>query len=320
MKRLPALVGAPTSATFPLAGSHARNLPWHLLWRLAICLVGAWLCCCALGAYVAWTLTHPARKVLDVTPTVPYNDVQFASAQDHLNLYGWFLDAGSDKTVIMLHGYRDNRTQGKVPALDVGEGLVAQGYNFLTFDMRDSGESEGSMSTIGVDETRDAEGAIDYIRSLGAPGRHIALLGYSMGAATALLTGPAEPGVQAIIADSSFADLYPYLVDSLPVWSHLPSFPFTPLILSLEPAITGVDPRLADPLAAVPQIKAPILFIHGLADTQIPYSNSQELAAAARNPADQLWLVPGADHTKAFATDPQAYWGHVLPFLASALK
>ncbi|MFI5266562.1 MAG: alpha/beta hydrolase [Chloroflexota bacterium] len=320
MKRLPAMAG-PTGATVPFARARGRRFPWHLLWRASVCLVGAFFLCCAVGAYVAWTLTHPGRKPLDANPSgFNARDVQFQSVVDHLNLSGWFFDAQSDKTVIMVHGYRDNRLEDNVPGLDVARGLVDHGYNFLTFDMRDSGRSDGGVTTIGVYEQRDVLGAIAYVKSLGAPGQHIALLGYSMGAATSLLVAGQDPEVQAVVSDSAFADLYPYLEENLPVWSHLPAFPFTPLILSIEPVITGANPRAAGPVRAVPKIRAPILFIHGLADTQVPYHNSQELMAAAKNSADQLWLVPGADHIKSFKTDPRGYWDHVLPFLASALK
>lgn len=321
MKRLPALAGAPAGASVPLASGRMRTLPWHVLWRAAVCLVIASLCCCALGAYVGWALTHPARKPVDASPVgLTYRDVQFSSEQDHLQLSGWFLDARSDKTIIMVHGYRDNRLQDNVPGLAVAKGLVDRGYNFLMFDLRDSGRSQGSMTTIGVYEQRDVRGAIDFVRSLGGPGRHIGLLGYSMGAATALIVAGQEPGVQAVIADSAFADLYPYLQQNLPVWSHLPAFPFTPLILAIEPAITQANPHLSDPIRWVPKIEAPILFIHGLADSSIPYRNSQQLRAAATNPADQLWLVPGADHVKSFKTDTPGYWSHVLPFLDRALR
>ncbi len=321
MKRLPVVAGAPIGASLPLQGSLPRSFPWHLLWRASVCLMAAFLVCCAIGAYIGWTLSHPGRKPVDATPFgFSYRDVQFASVSDHLKLYGWFLDASSDKTVIMVHGYRDNRLQRTVPALDVARGLVDHGYNFLTFDLRNSGQSEGSLTTIGVQEQRDVLGALSYVKSLGTPGRHIALLGYSMGAATALLVAGQNSEVQAVISDSAFADLYPYLEENLPVWSHLPALPFTPLILGLEPVITGVDPRLAGPVRAVPLIQAPILFIHGLADSQVPYRNSQALLAAARNAADQLWLVPGADHVKSFKMDPRGYWDHVLPFLASALR
>ena len=321
MKRLPALAGVPTGAFLPLARRHARAAPWRLLWRAAMCLAGALLFCCALGSYVGWTLIHPSRKAINAVPTgLPYRDVQFDSTRDHLKLDGWFLDAHATRTVIMVHGYRDNRLQDNVPGLDVARGLVQHGYNFLMFDLRDSGQSEGDMTTIGVYEQRDVQGAINYVKSLGPAGRHIALLGYSMGASTSLIVAGQNPAVQAVVADSPFADLYPYLEANLPVWSHLPAFPFTPLILTIEPILTGANPHLSDPIAWVPNIKAPILFIHGLADRSIPYRDSQQLRAAAINPTDELWLVPGADHVKSFHTDTTGYWQHLLPFLARALK
>jgi uncharacterized protein len=320
MKRLPAWAGAPSSTSIPFNGSWARTFPWRFVRSAGMGLMAAFFLCSAVSVYAGWALTHPGRKTIDTTPGFAYREVQFQSVADSLKLYGWFFDAGADKTVVMVHGYRDNREQTNVPALDVARGLVDHGYNFLTFDLRNAGQSEGSITTIGVYEQRDVLGALNFVKSLGAPGRHIALLGYSMGAATSLLVAAQDKDVQAVVSDSAFADLYPYLEDNLPVWSHLPAFPFTPLILSIEPAITGVNPRAAGPIRAVPKIQAPILFIHGLADNTVPYRNSEQLAAAAVNPADSLWLVPGADHVKSFKTDPQGYWGHVLPFLANALK
>lgn len=319
MKRLPALVGATSGVSLPLAGRAAIGWPWVLVLRIVTCLLLAAVVCGGVGLYVAWSLTHPARKPIDVTPSTPYKDVSFPSAVDHLQLSGWLLDAGSNKTIIEVHGYRDNRLQLQVPAMDVAEGLVHQGYNFLMFDLRDSGLSQGSQTTIGVFEQRDVTGAIDYVKGLGRPGQHIGLLGFSMGAATGLIVAGQDARVEAVVSDSAFSDLYPYLEDNLPVWSHLPAFPFTPLILSIEPAITGADPHKSDPIDWVPKIQAPILFIHGLADNSIPYNNSQQLRAVAKNPADQLWLVPGADHIKSFKTDPRGYWAHVLPFLSAAL-
>jgi len=320
MKRLPATVGVTSSAPLPVAGWAVIRWPWALLMRVAACLLLAAVVCSGVGGYVAWTLTHPARKPVNILPSTAYQDVTFPSRVDKLQLSGWLLDAGSSKTIIEVHGYRDNRLQTQVPAMDVAEQLVHDGYNFLMFDLRDSGLSQGSQTTIGVFEQRDVAGAVDYVKSLGRAGQHVALLGFSMGAATALIVAGQDPRVEAVIADSPFADLYPYLEDNLPVWSHLPAFPSTPLILGIEPAITGADPHQSDPIRWVPKIRAPILFIHGLADNSIPYNNSQQLRAAAANPADQLWLVPGADHIKSFKTDPRGYWAHVLPFLSAALR
>ena len=58
----------------------------------------------------------------------------------------------------------------------------------------------------------------------------------------------------------------------------------------------------------------PILFIHGDADTRIPVAHGYRLKAASRNPVDELWVVPGADHVQAFSVQPDAYAAKVLQF------
>ncbi|MHB8618900.1 MAG: alpha/beta hydrolase [Chloroflexota bacterium] len=294
--------------------------------RLALAVAGSTLLAAiglgaGLAAYVAWVLSHPRRKPIDAAPAgVDYRDAHFPSAEDELELAGWFLDARSARTVIMVHGYASNRLQPDVPGLAVATGLVRHGFNVLMFDLRNSGLSQGRETTIGVYEQRDVLGAISYVKSLGRPGEHIGLLGFSMGAAAGLLATVRAPDIRAIVADSSFADLYPYLQRHLPAWSHLPSIPFTRLILAIEPAMTKANPRRARPIKAVAETAAPILFIHGLADRSIPYQDSERLRKTSTHPDSELWLVPGAGHVKSFETDPQGYWDRVLPFLAKALR
>jgi fermentation-respiration switch protein FrsA (DUF1100 family) len=48
-------------------------------------------------------------------------------------------------------------------------------------------------------------------------------------------------------------------------------------------------------LAKVPLIECPTLFVHGDADPGVPFSDSEELYAAAREPKAFL-KVPGANH------------------------
>ena len=46
------------------------------------------------------------------------------------------------------------------------------------------------------------------------------------------------------------------------------------------------------------------LFIQCTDDTTVLLHHGQELKAASRNPGTELWLVPGCEHVKAFATLP----------------
>jgi hypothetical protein len=72
----------------------------------------------------------------------------------------------------------------------------------------------------------------------------------------------------------------------------------------------GVDLAEAQPELAVQRTKVPILLIHGEADNETPPKHSEEIAA--RNPAIQLWLVPGAVHTGAYAAAPRQFESKVL--------
>jgi fermentation-respiration switch protein FrsA (DUF1100 family) len=198
--------------------------------------------------------------------------------------------------------------------------FVRDGYNIFTFDFRDSGESDGTIDTVGYLEQRDLEGAFNYVKGLPQDqGRHIGFLGFSMGAAVSILVAANEPGVEAIVADSSFADLQQYLEANLSKYSHLPSFPFTPVMEWLSVPLTGFDPSKVQPIKSIARIAPrPLLLIHGEADMQISVDNSKQLFAAAHNPNVQLWIVSNADHVQSYKTEPVAYLERVLTFFGKS--
>ena len=59
--------------------------------------------------------------------------------------------------------------------------------------------------------------------------------------------------------------------------------------------------RLGDASAiqAVQSLEAPLLLIHGQADSQIPVEHSQKIAEYAPPDLTELWIIPGADHGQA---------------------
>ena len=75
--------------------------------------------------------------------------------------------------------------------------LVERGFGVLRFNFRGGGASEGT-SSLGEAEVADAAGAIDVAREA-APGRPLALLGWSFGGSVAIRTAAAEP-VDACVA------------------------------------------------------------------------------------------------------------------------
>ncbi len=290
------------------------------LWRgLTTLILLAVLAVGGISAYVSWSLTHPDRELLAATPKaygLQYQEVAFTSRGDGIKLKGWLLPAkNSSHTLIFAHGYGKNRLQEDVPTLDLARELVKQGYNILLFDFRNSGTSDGDITSVGQFEVNDLLGAVDFIKAKGPGDQHVALLGFSMGASTGILAAARESKVEAVIADSPFADLTAYLEENLPVWSHLPAVPFNQAIMTLAPPVTGLEPSEVSPVREIGKIKGPILLIHGDADRKIPLSNSEQLLQAANSPDKRLLVIKGADHVKGFATDRPKYLQETLGFL-----
>jgi len=271
------------------------------------------------SANVGWQLTHPVRQQIDSTPLAAGllgEEVVFKSRGDGLNLKGWLISAqGSTKTVIFAHGYRKNRLQDDVPGLSIAQALVAEGYNVLMFDFRNSGESEGDLTSIGQYEVQDLLGAVDFIKAKPEKAKQIDLLGFSMGASTAILAGAREPAVTAVIADSPFADLQTYLNKNLSVWTELPAIPFNQAFFVVVPSLTGLRTEAVSPVNEIKNLgNRPLLLIHGEGDEDIPIENSEQLQKAY--PQAQLLRIPGAKHVKNYETDPGRYLSTVTSFLA----
>ena len=297
---------------------------FRVLTTFAVTLVILAILVGAISAYCDEILTHPERIPITTNPGhygLKYENVSFPSRIDHIRLSGWFIPAisSSNRTIIFAHGHAANRVQADANLMSMFPTFVKHGYNILTFDFRDSGESGGTIDTVGYLEQQDLEGALDYMKSR-PQGKHIGFLGFSMGAAVSILVAANEPSVEGVVADSSFADLQQYLDANLSKYSYLPYFPFTPVMEWLCKPLTGFNPSMVQPIKSIARIAPrPILLIHGEADTQISVDNSRQLFAAAHNPNVQIWIVPKADHIQSYNTDPVAYLDHVLTFFGKSL-
>lgn len=288
------------------------------LLRIGVVLLSLSVLVLGVSAYVGWNLTHPPKKALQTTPEavgLSYEPVSFVSRQDGLVLQGWLLTSPENRlTVICSHGYRQNREQADVPLLPLAKVLVEHGMNVLLFDYRNSGESAGQMTSVGQYEVRDLLGAVDYVHSRQELNPKVALLGFSMGAATAILAGAEEPTVAAVVADAPFADLTRYLEANFSVWTGLPTVPFNRTILAVTPIVTGLQPEKVSPVQVVSKFDGrPLLLIHGEADDDIAPENSLELQQAY--PAAELLRVAEARHVKSYQQDPKRYEAVVLKFL-----
>lgn len=294
-----------------------RWLKWTLLIVSVAALLG-----CAFVAYVSWrsadSLIHPEREVLAFDPSsvgLAFENVSF-NATDGVALSGWWIPEtvpGHNGTVVFLHGYAESLNQ----SLLVAPFLAAHAYDVLAFDFRAHGRSGGDYTTVGLVEVDDVRGAVDYLLSRGdVDASRIALLGFSMGAATAINAAPRVPEARAIVADSSFATLTNIASNSITAFTGLPRWPYGPLAVLFAGWMVGRDVGDNRPVEVIRSVERPVMIIQGLADT-IAYPDDDGRALAAAAPRGELWLVPGATHVDAVTQFPAEYEARVLAFLAA---
>jgi pimeloyl-ACP methyl ester carboxylesterase len=258
---------------------------------------------------------RPRRTYLDdytFTPwelDAPYEDVTLHTP-DGLRLGGWWLlRPETQSVVICCHGH----ISAKHDLLGIGTGIWRAGHNVLLFDFRGRGTSDPWPNTLAHREVDDLLTAADYVRKRIA-GARIGLVGFSMGAAVALLVAARDPTIQAIVADSSFTNARDVTADRMRHVLHVPVAPLVTLTEALIRQRYGY--RLSDirPIDAIGKLAPrPVLIIHGANDSLIPVAHARQLFAAAHQPKE-LWIDEHAEHCGAYFTDRRAYVRRVTEF------
>lgn len=290
------------------------------------------------STYIATQLAYVPQKALVGTPAnfgLAFKEVTFPAREDGVRLKGWFIPGvlpdgrlTADRTLVVVHGMRTNRTDPAAGLLDLTAAFARQGYAVLAFDMRGNGESPPAPLTIGIYEQRDVLGAVDFLRSgtlpypeLGRP-RLIAGYGVSLGGASLIYAAAKEPAIRAVVSDSAGANYAANFERDVPLKSGLPSV-FTPGALAMVAVLYGANFYGERPVDVVARIAPrPIFLIHGAADTGVPPSNMDQLYAAATsvpNAHVEKLLVPGAKHAQSFHVMGAAYVTRVVAFYTAAL-
>jgi alpha-beta hydrolase superfamily lysophospholipase len=276
------------------------------------------------GAYLTYVAVRGSRLLLqpEVRPFAPewpeapaspgdlgldYESIRFTT-DDGVTLSGWFIPSARDTrtAVILLHGFGGHR----LPELAAFVPWLHERHHVLQFDFRGHGESDEGTVTLGAAERRDVAAAVGFLehRGLGP----IALVGISMGAATAIVSAPELP-VAAVVADAPFAELHH------PIANRMREIGYPLAELGARAIVAGASLRaglrLRDPISAVGRI-APrgLLVIAPREDRAISWRQMIRLYEAAGEPKE-LYVVPGAGHAEAYAVDPEAYRSRVLGFL-----
>ena len=222
-----------------------------------------------------------------VAPTVPV-----APRGTVLLLHGWMMDGGS--------------------LLPWSLQLAQAGYRTIALDLRNHGRSGAAPAGYGLREARDIADAVAALRARGEIAGPLHVMGVSYGAATAIFSAR-ELGLQvdSVVALESFQNAGRAIRDMVPHMLHKPPESLAQQVshrwlrwqlddAALERAIDSAGATLRLPLdrvdvgAALAQVPACVLLVHGREDAHVPVAHGRALAAAA--PRAHYLEVPGEDH------------------------
>ena len=230
----------------------------------------------------------------------------------------WLTFGESDTWVILVHGMGAERTE----LLRTLPAFVEHGHPTLTITYRnDEGlpESPSGYYQFGADEWEDLEAAAEFALAAGAD--DLILVGYSMGGAITLsflYHSPIASRVKGVVLDSPALDFEAGIdaqaARQRPAGVPLPSA-LTALAKSLAALRFGIDYRAMNYLERAEALSAPVLLFHGSADSRVPISLSDRLAAARPDIVEYL-VFDGALHVASWNRDPQRYESAVRGFLA----
>ncbi len=272
----------------------------------------------------ACKLVHPKRSLALFTPDsvciALWENVAFVT-HDGLTLRGWFVPPNSDAhgaTVVCAHGTGANRSH----LLPQAKILTQVGYGVLLFDFRHHGQSEGRVSSFGIHEVHDLKASFDYLRSRSDVNPNcIAVIGHSMGGATALRAAARGLDTKALVVISAVSSLQENLAHGVQKLTRLPAFVLAPLILKIcEWHVKG---RVSDmsPINDLERLKAcPLLLVYGERDGLVPAENGRRLLKA-RGHDTTLLVVRGAGHRSVLIEKfLNRYEQELLNFLALHLQ
>lgn len=230
---------------------------------------------------------------------------------DGLKLYGKFLEANSDKSVIIVHGFGGSFYHTQQYCKFFHE----KNFNVLAIDSRAHGKSEGSCVTFGWFEKDDIKSWVDFLNEK-IPNNKILLFGVSMGAtAVCMASSQKLENVVGIISDCAFDNADREIEYVMKKKHILMKKILKKHLYSFTKRLHNFDCLKADAISQVKKTTVPILYIHGDADDYVPIENMNNLYNATPSNMREKFVVEGAGHALSYAVADVLYEKKISDFI-----
>jgi uncharacterized protein len=253
-----------------------------------------------------------------------WDDVRIPGMPGSPPLPAWMIPAGRSPApgVVLVHGWESARDR----VLPHAAYLHAAGFHVLAFDVRGCGVNPPEVDPVSVGEfAADTRAAVAWLAGREEVTR-IGVLGHSMGASGALVAAAADPAIAAVIALAAPAGperltRQTFRLAELPIPSAV-AWPLAWLTTRVYLRPRGHRVSEVSATHAVRRIAAPVLLVHGAADSIVPVSDLARLAGARRQhcpgAVTTTLVVPEGHHSWLY--ESAAVRAAVARFLAASLE
>jgi hypothetical protein len=246
---------------------------------------------------------------------MPYENVSIPLTGDRGQIHGWWIPAPSPeekistlpnepmkilkspKAILYLSGTGGNKSsRGYLRRM---EGLRQLGFAVLAIDYRGYGQSQGDFPSENM-VYADSRAAWNYLTQVrGISPEQIIIYGESLGGAIALDLAVRHPEAGGLIVQSTFTSM----AETVKRMNYLGIFPIDLLLT-----------QRFDSISKVRRLSVPVLFLHGMKDTVVPFDMSQRLYKAAPAPK-QILLIPKAGHFGIYGRGRYSYLRAIEKFV-----
>ena len=224
--------------------------------------------------------------------------------------HAWFVRNGSNKTALVIHGWRDCSIKFLYLARLYEREL---GYNVVIPDLHAHGLSEGEAIQMGWLDRKDMLHWLSLFQT-----DTMVVHGVSMGGATTMMVSGEElpEGIKDIhfIEDCGYTSVWDEFAGELKNQFGQPAFPLmytTSLLCKLR---YGWSFGEASAINAVRKSTHPTFFIHGNDDKFVPTEMVYQLYAA-KSSKKELWITDGVGHAESYMKYKAEYIRRVKAFL-----
>lgn len=237
-----------------------------------------------------------------------YEDVRFNSG-DGVPLQAWYIPGDSSgRAIVFVHGHGADRHEG----MRWFRAVRGAGYAILAIDLRNSGSSGGSYTSMGYYEHGDVLAAVDFLQSE-KQASAIGVFGASMGVATSVMAMHKDSAIQAGVFEAGWANFEDLFSELLEQHTVLPRFPTLPLFFALLEWRADIDIEQLNPEEYFKALDSrPVFIMHCRKDALIPFEHGQRNFRAANNA--EFWESPCEVHARAWQGDPEYIEKRVVDF------